>query len=382
MNILFVSYNFPPMDGGISRFDYHVCQELFGRGHKVCVIANKWMDSEDFDRNREFRIRRLKRRIRPSCLEAIYKVLSVAVKEKIDVIFYGHFGSTHWLSGTLVQRIVNVPYLILIHGTEFNAYFHRFTRIDHWASGIVLRKAKRIIVNSRSTKKLVENHGYSSERINIVHPGTDPVSFKPEVQQWPIINQFGLKDKKVLLSASRLVAKKNHKNVLKALPSVLKTVNNLMYLIIGKGEEEERLIKLTKGLGLEKHVRFIGYIEPKDMPMYYNLCDIFVMPSKTIDIDYESFGIVYAEANACGKPVIGGRSGGVIDAVIVGVTGLLVDPDNVEGISQAIIHLMTDKVYAKKLGENGRRRVEQELNWPMVGRKIEEILEKATTQKC
>lgn len=148
-----------------------------------------------------------------------------------------------------------------------------------------------------------------------------------------------------------------------------------MYLIIGKGEEEERLIELTKDLGLEEYVKFVGYVETEDMPLYYNNCDVFVMPSKTIDIDYEGFGIVYLEANACGKPVIGGKSGGVGDAVIDGVTGLLVDPDNIEEISQAIIRLLIDQAYARKLGESGRRRIEEELNWKTVGEKVESILQ-------
>lgn len=150
-------------------------------------------------------------------------------------------------------------------------------------------------------------------------------------------------------------------------------------MIIGKGEEEERLLKLTKDLGLEKYVKFIGYIEPKDRSLYYNICDVFVMPSKTADIDYESFGIVYAETNTCGKPVIGGKSGGIEDAVIDGVTGILVDPENIEEIKGAIIRLLTDQEYAKKLGENGRTRVEEELNWASVGKKIERILKETIT---
>lgn len=381
MNVLFVSSNFPPREGGIAIFNYNICKELFAREHKVLTLADGFQGGEDFDREQPFVIKRLKGRIRPTSLEAIYKILSLVLRNRIEMIFFGHFDSTHWLGGVLAKKIFKVPYVILIHGTEFNAYFYRFTWVDHWASKIVLRNASKIVANSRATKKLVEDHGFPSSKINIVHPGTDPAKFSIRDKQMDLIEKFGLKDKKVLLAASRLVAKKNHENVLKALPSVIQKIPNIIYLIIGKGEEEERLLKLTKDLGLEKYVKFIGYVEPKDMPIYYNICDIFVMPSKTVDFDYESFGIVYAEANACGKPVIGGKSGGVEDAVIDGFTGLLVDPDNTEEISQAIIRLLSDEAYAKKLGENGLRRVEEELNWTMVGRKIEEIMKKTLTDK-
>lgn len=381
MNILFVTNNFPPMDGGIAAFDYHICKQLSGRGHKVMIIANRFQRSGDFDRQQDFSIRRLNAKFRPTSIEAVYNILALTLKEKIEVVFFGHFGSTHWLGGVLSKKIFNIPYVVLVHGTEFNAYLHGFTQIDRLASRTVLKNANTIIVNSNATKSLVKRHGYPSSRIHIVHPGTDKVNFKTSVSESNSIDKLELKGKKVLLTASRLVAKKNHENVLKALPSMIREIPNLIYLIIGKGEEEKRLIKLTKDLDLEKYVKFVGYVEPKDISRYYNICDVFVMPSKTVDIDYESFGIVYVEANACGKPVIAGRSGGVEDAVVDGVTGLLVDPDNIEEISQAIIRLLTDQEYARELGENGRRRVERELNWTTVGRKIEEILKETAMQR-
>ena len=373
--------NFPPMDGGIAIFDYHICRELCARGHNVSVLTTRFQASEDFDSHQGFYIQRLNDKARPTSMEAIYRLLYLTVKRKIEVVFFGHFGSTHWLGGVLSKKFFKIPFIILVHGTEFNAYFHRFAWADRYASKVVLKNASTIIVNSQTTKKLVEVHDFSTGRIHIVCPGADPANFKPDDSESGIVDKLGLKNKKVLLSASRLVAKKNHKNVLKALPSVIKKIPNLVYLIIGKGEEEEKLIRLTRYLCLEKYVVFVGYVEPKDMALYYNICDVFVMPSKTVDIDYESFGIVYAEANACGKPVIGGKSGGVEDAVIDGVTGLLVDPENIEEISGAILRLLTDQEYAKRLGENGRRRVEEELNWTMVGRKIEEIMKNTLSGK-
>lgn len=375
LKILIVTDNFPPRDGGIATFNYNICKELFARGHRVMAITNSYQGDEDFDSQQEFCTIRLNGKFRPTSVETIHKILNVTFKENIDIVFFGHFGSTHWLGGFLARKIFRIPYAILVHGTELNAYFCNFTRVDKWVSKIIFENSSTIIVNSNTTKNLVESYGYPSNRIHIVHPGTDPILFRSNVQDSNMINKLDLKGKKVLLTASRLVAKKNHVNVLKALPSVVREIPDLMYLIIGKGEKEEGLIKLTKDMSLEKYVSFIGYIEPKDMPMYYNICDIFVMPSKTVNYDYESFGIVYIEANACGKPVIAGRSGGIEDAVIDGVTGLSVDPENIEEISQAIIRLLTDQEYARKLGENGRRRVENELNWSAVGKKIEEILE-------
>lgn len=97
------------------------------------------------------------------------------------------------------------------------------------------------------------------------------------------------------------------------------------------------------------------------------------MPTKGI----ESFGISFLEANACGKPVIAGRSGGTADAVIDGETGLLVDPHDVDAIASAIILLLTDRDLACRIAENGRRRVERELSWEKVGEKLDGILRDA-----
>lgn len=362
------------MDGGIATFGYHICKELGNQGHKVLVIAEQFRNSEHFDIKQTFKIKRLNARFRPKSLGFIYKVLLDTVKEKIDLIFYGHFGSTHWLSGTLAKRILKVPYLILIHGTDLNEYFYRFTRMDRWASRIVLKNAAQIIVNSRATKRLVEEHSYSSEKIYIIHPGVNIAVFNETNMCEEIKKKYNLEGKKVLLSISRLVPKKNHVSVLKALPEVIKHTPNLMYLIVGKGAEEEMIKRVIDELKLQGVVKLLDYVEPQFIAPYYYACDVFVMPSKTVDVDYESFGIVYVEANACGKPVIGGKSGGVEDAVIDGITGLLVDPENIDEISDTIIRLLNDETLASRLGANGRRRVEKELNWRTIGNKLNEII--------
>ncbi len=88
----------------------------------------------------------------------------------------------------------------------------------------------------------------------------------------------------------------------------------------------------------------------------------------------EPFGIAYLEANACGKPVIGGNNGGSLDAVIDGETGLLVDPLNISQIAGALITLLTNSELAQKLGKKGRARVEEELNREKMAKKIREII--------
>ena len=91
--------------------------------------------------------------------------------------------------------------------------------------------------------------------------------------------------------------------------------------------------------------------------------------------DTEGFGITYLEANACEKPVIGGRSGGVSDAVVDGTTGFLVNPDDIEEIADKLITLLSDPVLSKRLGKQGRERIENFYTWDVIAKKIAASIE-------
>ena len=113
--------------------------------------------------------------------------------------------------------------------------------------------------------------------------------------------------------------------VLKALPKVLEKFPNLTYLIGGRGEYQKELEKIVFEKNLSKNVRFIGFIQDDEINNIMNACDVFVMPNREEKGNVEGYGIVFMDANACGKPVVGGRSGGVNDDIIDGKNGVLVD---------------------------------------------------------
>src|SRR4030095_8235244 len=108
---------------------------------------------------------------------------------------------------------------------------------------------------------------------------------------------------------------------------------------------------------------FAGTINDEDLPELYNLSDVFAMISRARleHSDVEGFGLVFLEANACGKPVVGGSSGGVPDAVVDGVTGLLVDPHDVQGVAGALEKLLNDEELRKRRGEEGGARGSSEM---------------------
>jgi phosphatidylinositol alpha-1,6-mannosyltransferase len=177
--------------------------------------------------------------------------------------------------------------------------------------------------------------------------------------------EINLKNEIILLSVGNLVERKGIDIVLSALPDVIKSYPSLKYFIIGAGPEKENLQKLIKGLNLRKHVVFAGDVDNKHLANFYNLCDIFVLMSRTIKekAGIEGFGIVYIEASYFGKPVIGGKSGGTADAIVDGVTGYRIEPKNTEDLKNKLILLLKNEKLRKKLGQQGMKRVKNQFLW-------------------
>src|SRR5699024_5712292 len=135
------------------------------------------------------------------------------------------------------------------------------------------------------------------------------------------------------------------------------------YIIVGSGALGVELEKIAADLGILHAVIFAGRIPYDVLINYYNACDVFVMPSKTMHPDVEGFGIVFLEANACGKQVVGRCSGGSPSAIVNGETGILVKEDDHRSLSEAILRLFSDEGLSRIMGGKGRRRVQEEANW-------------------
>jgi phosphatidyl-myo-inositol dimannoside synthase len=140
---------------------------------------------------------------------------------------------------------------------------------------------------------------------------------------------------------------------------------DIAYLIVGEGDDLE--YRLARECGVREHLVFAGGISDQELPLLYNCCDAFIMCSREEHsrrgVPAEGFGLALLEASACAKPVIAGRSGGIPDAVLDGITGLLVKPTDRESVSRALIEIFRDPGMARSLGENGRKWVLDEMNW-------------------
>jgi phosphatidylinositol alpha-1,6-mannosyltransferase len=193
-----------------------------------------------------------------------------------------------------------------------------------------------------------------------------------------LTKKLGLSDlcgRRALLTVGRLVERKGHDKVLEALDFLRDKYSDLIYFVVGGGAFVERLRGMVRALELEDRVFFFENVRNEELALFYEAAELFVMPSRELnDGDVEGFGIVYLEANLFSLPIIGGRSGGVPEAVVHGETGLLVDGENVGEIVMAVSRLLDNRQFADMLGQKGLRRARDEFRWEKQASKLIEII--------
>ena len=259
---------------------------------------------------------------------------------------------------------------IFLHGMDLT--FALRTPRKRFLSKIILKKAKHIVcANTKVQAILLDFLPEVKEKIILLQPGA--VADKPNpVLTDRIREKYKLAGKKILFSIGRLVKRKGFDQVISALS--IMGGDDWFYLIAGDGPEKENLQAQAAASPIADKVIFLGVLSEEEKWSSLNLCDIFITTSRDLDGDFEGFGIVYLEANLLGKPVIAGRSGGVGDAVIDGLNGILVNPEKPEEIAAAIKKLLANETERKFLGENGRARAVRDFSWPGQAHKLSEII--------
>ncbi len=370
MRILLTTTEFPPSRGGVQHILWRIAAGI-AQEHAVRVVTPNQAQASEWGVGQRFRtVRTCACQWRPLLLVALWlRTVWETFRFRPTVIVCGHVTTVP--GGVLGRMIFRVPYVIYAHGSEIHsAKLRRFF-------GFGLRRAVRVVTGSRFSAETVEATGVPRSRITIIHPGPvhDDVGKSDDVGQ--VTGRF-----KTLLSVARLSRHKGHDNIISALPEIRRQVPNLRYNIIGEGELRDELSGLAASLGVSDIVTFADEVSDDKLNSHYRECDVFILANR-FDAEsggVEGYGIAFIEANLRGKPVIGGRSGGVEDAVIDGVTGLLVDPLSVEEIAEAAVRLLTDRELAHRLGEQGRRRAAEELSWPRYIAAFERVLTDAVAE--
>jgi phosphatidylinositol alpha-1,6-mannosyltransferase len=234
--------------------------------------------------------------------------------------------------------------------------------IDRRLRGGALRAAAAVLVPGRFTAGLLDDWGVAPVRIACIPFGAEP---RP-----PVPPSSGTS----LLSVARLVPRKGIDTVIASLPRLEPHVE---YRIVGRGPDEARLRRLAETMGVAERVHFLGRVDEIQLAAEYQRCALFVLPARrTADGQLEGYGLVYFEAAAWGRAVVAGRSGGEVDAVVDGQTGLLVDAKSIQHVADAITMLLADPARRNALGAAGRARVVTTHNWQQAAAAVDAVLER------
>ena len=384
MNVLWVADNFPPSMGGVQQY---LSNTVLNMPRLTSSIVTQNASGEAADaidgrfENAGHRIYRFSDWPRVSDARAVYRspwpllkmclrCVRIIKKETVSLLVIGQISFVLLLLSLFVKLFTRIPVAFIFHGEEIPVTPLRSNGVKRR----LIRIADLHICNSSFTETTLNSFCGRLPRAFIANPGVEDKFFDP-VDCAYLREKYHLGREKVIYTVGRLDERKGHDLVIEALPALIERVPDILYLIGGTGRQGESLRKKVRELGLERYVRFCGYIPDEDIAAFHRLGDVFVMPNRTLDDgDTEGFGIVFLEANACGKPVIGGASGGAFDAIDQGVTGFLVDPYQTEELCEKIVRLLSDPVLAAEMGESGRQRAWHRFRWPVLAGLLEELL--------
>ena len=374
--VLFVTNDFGPRAGGIETFVIGLIERRpIGQ---TIVYTSAQAGSEEYDKawKSQFGVTVIRDRARillptPRVARNVARIIK---ESDIHVAAFGAAAPLGLLSSSMKRAGVQKT-VALTHGHEvwwakvfpFNLALRKIgTTVDSLT--YLGEFTQRAIARSLSKG--------SAEKMIKIAPGIDVDHFSPQDSS-QLRRNLRLENKRVIVSVGRLVHRKGQDHLIQALPEILKSVPDAHILMVGQGPYLSHLKKLVEDLNLVDHVSFIGRIQYAQLPQYICVGDVFIMPSRSrfFGLEVEGLGIVYLEASACGLPVIAGSSGGAPDAVLEGVTGIVVDGENNNEIAAAAIKLLNDLDGARAMGLAGREWIIANWRWEIWSERFNKLLQ-------
>ncbi|RME01844.1 MAG: glycosyltransferase family 1 protein [Deltaproteobacteria bacterium] len=364
MRILFITWNFPPKQGGMEVVAEHLYRGLSRKGECFTITCHLEEPPPD-PRLFSCPVGGLF----PFLFYALFRGFWIVWTRRIDLIVTSSAftAPVAVVLATLLRR----RSACAVHGSDVvfpHPLYQFFIRT-------FLPRCDLVTANSAFTGRLAASRGVAQERIRVVSPGVEPERFRHEGSGEALKAKYDLDGRFVILSAGRLTRRKGIVPfVEQALPPLVAEHPEIVLVVAGgdasdslvhKEKVSERLLAAVARSGLARQVRYLGRVTEETLVELYNLCDLFILPALDLGGDIEGFGIVCLEAASAGKPVVATRSGGIPDAVADGETGLLLPPGDFEAIAQAIRRLVEDPKLRRSMGEAARKRAE-DFRWERV----------------
>jgi phosphatidyl-myo-inositol dimannoside synthase len=375
MEILVVTWNYPPRRGGIENLIGGLCREL-RKKHSVKVVTTYSAASSPSEAN-------VFRAPLPGLFSfALYVLwrgsILLARNDRITVVFGGSVLATPLV--LVLARLFGRRAVVQAHGLDiiYQSFLYRQVCV-RW-----LEFCDYVVANSRYTAELAQARGVLHERLAIIPPGVELDRFTGSVDVDAIKQSLGVAERKIILFVGRLAKRKGVKEFIEnSLVRILPEMPEVCFLVVGGAptdslvHSENRLSEIKAAIakaGITEQVRLLDSLGDDDVIKLYQISDLLVLPGLDLREDVEGFGIVALEAASAGKPVVATRVGGIPDAVQDGHSGILVEAGDYSGLSRAVIALLRDGSWRAALGEYGRRRVREQFSWPAISRAYEELM--------
>lgn len=375
---LLLTYDFPPIRGGIARYMAELARRYEPGRLIVSTGSVPGADDAGAYPNAVDRMRLDARRLKTA--DGLVRwgrhTVALARAHGAGFAWCGNVRPAAYAAAWARWR-AGLPYGIIFHGSDVlwlgrHARRSRFKRMSY---RVLLDGASVLAPNSGWTRgQLLDvlaliGARVDEARVPVVPLGTDPSFFRPGLDAAPARARYGLPEGRWLVSMARLGQReKGIDTGIRVLARLGDEFPDLRYVVIvvGSTERVPELRALAESLGVGERVHFVSLTVPQDLPALLGRAEVFLGLSRPAPDWQEGFGIAFVEASACGAPVVAGRSGGSGEAVRDGETGVLVDALEPEAPAAAVHALLLDPARARAMGAAGRAFVERVANWDRV----------------
>jgi phosphatidyl-myo-inositol dimannoside synthase len=378
--ILLMTEVFPPQIGGSGRWLWELHRRL---PVDVKVIAGTYAGAAEFDRTHHLPIERLPLSfsnwglLTPRSFKEYvhtFRRVSAVIRNTLPRAIVTGKALPEGLIARACAARFRLPYASYVHGEELT--LATTSRELRALTKHVLRHARLLVANSDNTRDILTGQwNVPANRVRVLHPGVDTTRFVPSPRDENVRQRLGWSGRRVVLTVGALQRRKGQDMMIRALPEIAKRCPEVLYAVAGAGPDGQALRDLAGELGVAERVQFVGPVADRDLIECYQQCDLFALPNRQVGWDFEGFGIVLIEAQACGVPVIAGRSGGTAETLSPGISGELVACETPGPLGQVVSALLADDERRARMGRAGRDWASAHYSWPVLTTQATEIFE-------
>ncbi len=362
MRTLVVSNDFLPQVGGIQQYLDNILRRL----PDAAAFAADHPEAAEHDAAHHadpaaYRIIRGPRRYMGPTRGTERALAEAIERTDADALLF----ATPWPLVGLGRRL-GIPTAVCTHGAELITPAH-LPASKTWLRR-QLRGADLLYSVSEHTAAHVRGLvGEDGPPLRLLRTGVPLETFRPDVDAHAMRDRHGLGDDPVVVCVGRLVKRKGQDRLVEAWPRVQAAVPDARLVLVGTGPLEDDLRRAAARLP-SGAVTLAGRVPWEELPLYHAAADVFAHPNRTrlMGLESEGFGVIFLEAQAVGRPVVAGNSGGAPEALIPGETGLLVDGDDLDDIAGALVTLLRDPERARAMGRAGRDFVAAHYDWDRI----------------